>query len=69
MEVHTKSPCSPPLISCQQNLTMSAPRPYISGNSSESNMIEPCWSHIKRVTAREGAPKNRAEAENVQIQA
>ena len=33
------------------------------GNSPDLNMIEPAWPHLKRVTTRKGAPKNRAEAE------
>jgi len=35
------------------------------GNSPDLNMIEPCWSHMKRVTTRKGAPKTRKEAEQV----
>jgi transposase len=33
------------------------------GNSPDLNMIEPAWPHLKRVTTKKGAPKNRAEAE------
>ena len=33
------------------------------GNSPDLNMIEPCWPHMKRITTKKGAPKNRADAE------
>jgi len=35
------------------------------GNSPDLNMIEPAWMYLKRVTTKKGAPKTRAEAEQV----
>jgi hypothetical protein len=35
------------------------------GNSPDLNMIELCWSYLKRATTKKGAPQSRAEAERV----
>ena len=34
-------------------------------NSPDLNMIEPCWSYLKRQTTKKGAPKSKKEAEEV----
>jgi transposase len=39
------------------------------GNSPDLNMIEPAWSHLKRVTTAKGAPQTRAEAEKAWLKA